>query len=61
MAFSHKPPYYVSKPKFCVNVSSLLEDDELFGEASIEVDYRGILELLMLSVYSHVLCWGQGD
>lgn len=41
MAFTHKPPYYVSKPKMlCVNISSPPAADQLFGEPFIEVDLQ---------------------
>lgn len=38
MAFPHNLPYYVSKPKMlCVNVSSPLATDQLFGELFIDL------------------------
>lgn len=40
-----------------MNVSSFLEADEFLGEPFIEVDCRGILQLLMLSISCS--CWGR--
>ena len=42
-----------------MNVSSLLEADEFLGEPFIEVDCRGILQLLMPSISCSDLCWGR--
>lgn len=42
-----------------MNVSSFLEADEFLGEPFIEVDCRGILQLLMPSISCSDLYWGR--